>query len=471
MSYTLQTATIKQVLITPENNITFKRGGSGDSNKDESVDSLDIKNSVVQIDYFEDLLSPAITVRLLCSDTAALLSLIPIRGYERIDLIVGTSYGDVKFTEENGNPLYVSSIEKVSQVEGQETFTLKCCTLTNLSNETTRVVRRYEKAPISEHVKNILTDVLQIDEDRMSIEKSLTSYGFIGNMRKPFYTIQWLCPKAVPTTSTVSGTSGKGVKAEGKGTSGFFFYEDYDGYKFRSVDKMVDATQVKYPDDGEKLESEYGIPTYTHSTLITSNDESNNYKILFASIDKTTDLQKNLRVGLYSNLTYVYDPLKWNLDVVKYSLKDNVDQDNLNKAGEEVPIPQGDITDYASRTLVRMGDRGMWNLGLEESAEDVEGQGRDPSDMAKAFTRYSMLFQQSLNISVPCNPLLRVGGIVRVELPEVGDTHSGGPRGQKKTDSGQSGFFVIRSVRHHFEITEGRNVSSLNLIRDSYGIQ
>jgi len=470
MAYTLQYATFKQVLVTPENKISFKRGGSSDSDKDPSVDSLDIKNSVVQCDYFEDLLSPSITVRLLCSDTSALLSLIPIRGYERIDLIIGTSYGDVKFTEENGNPLYVSSIQKVSQVEGQETFTLQCCTLSNLSNETSRVMKRYEKAPISEHVKKILTDVLQIDEDRMSIEKSITSYGFIGNMRKPFYTIQWLCPKAVPTTSTVSGKSGDGVKAEGKGTSGFFFYEDFDGYKFKSVDRMVDATQVDYPDDSEKLSSEYGIPTYTHSTLITANDETNNFKILFANIDKTTDVHKNLRVGLYSNLTYVYDPLKWNLDVVKYSLKDNVDQNNLKTAGDEVPIPQGDITDHASRVLVRMGDRGMWNPGLEESAEDVEGQGRDPIDMAKAFTRYSMLFQQSLNISVPCNPLLRVGGIIRVELPEVGDTNLG-PRGQKKTDSEQSGFFVIRSVRHHFEITEGRNVTSLNLIRDSYGIQ
>jgi len=470
MSYSLQNAIFKQVLITPENDITFKRGGSGDSDK-EGVDSLDIKNSVVQCDYFEDLLSPAITVRLLCSDTSALLSLVPIRGYERIDLIIGTAYGDVKFTEENGNPLYVSSIQKVSQVEGQETFTLQCCTLTNLSNETARVMKRYEKGPISEHVRKILTDVLKIDEDRMSIEKSITSYGFIGNMRKPFYTIQWLCPKAVPTTSTVSGKSGDGVASEGKGTSGFFFYEDYDGYKFRSVDKMVDATQVDYPDDSEKLSSEYGIPTYTHSTLITANDETNNFKILYAGIDKTTDVHKNLRVGLYSNLTYVYDPLKWNLDVVKYSLKDNVEQNNLKTAGDEVPIPKGDITNFASRVLVRMGDRGMWNPGLEESAEDVEGQGRDPIDMAKAFTRYSMLFQQSLNISVPCNPLLRVGGIIRVELPEVGDTHHGGPRGQKKTDSEQSGFFVIRSVRHHFEITEGRNVTSLNLIRDSYGIQ
>tara|TARA_A200000159_G_scaffold38819_1_gene35177 strand:- start:15467 stop:16882 length:1416 start_codon:yes stop_codon:yes gene_type:complete len=471
MSASLQKTEFKQVKITPENKITFKRGGSSDSSKQDSVDSLDIKNSVVQFDYFEDLLSPAISVRLLVSDTSALLSKIPIRGYERIDLIIGTAYGDVEFTEENGNPLYVSSIEKVNQVEGQEVFTLKCCTLTNLSNETTRVMKRYGRQPISEHVKSILTDDLKIDPDRMSVERSLTNYGFIGNMRKPFYTIQWLCPKAVPSTSPVSGQSGKGTSAEGKGTSGFFFYEDYDGYKFKSVDRMVDATQVDYPTgDGETLKSKYGIPTYTYSTLITANDPENEFKILHAMTNKTTDVQKNLRVGLYSNLTYVYDPLDWKLDVVKYNLEDNVKDENLKTAGGIVPIPQGDITKLASRVLVRMGDRGMWNPELEESEEAVEGQGRDSTDMAKAFTRYTMLFQQSLNITVPCNPTLRIGRVIRVELPEVGPTYDG-PSGRKKSDSEQSGFFVIRSLRHHFEIAEGKNVTSLNLIRDSYGIQ
>lgn len=471
MSASLQKTEFKQVKITPENNITFKRGGSSDSGKQDSVDSLDIKNSVVQFDYFEDLLSPAISVRLLVSDTSALLSKIPIRGYERIDLIIGTAYGDVEFTEDNGNPLYVSAIEKINQVEGQETFTLKCCTLTNLSNETARVMKRYERGPISEHVKNILTEVLKIDPDRMSVEKSLTNYGFIGNMRKPFYTLQWLCPKAVPSTSPVSGKSGEGVSAEGKGTSGFFFYEDYDGYKFKSVDRMVDATQVDYQaDNSEALLSNYGIPTYTYSTLITANDPESEFKILHLFTNKTTDVQKNLRVGLYSNLTYVYDPLDWKLDVVKYNLEDNVEANNLKTAGGTVPIPQGDITKLASRVLVRIGDRGMWNKNLEESDEDVEGQGRDSADMAKSFTRYAMLFQQSLNITVPCNPMLRIGGILRVEIPEVGPTYDG-PSGQKTSDSEQSGFFVIRSLRHHFEIAEGKNVTSLNLIRDSYGIQ
>jgi len=55
-----------------------------------------------------------------------------------------------------------------------------------------------------------------------------------------------------------------------------------------------------------------------------------------------------------------------------------------------------------------------------------------------------------------------------VNVPQVGPEYDG-PKGSKVTDQEQSGFFVIRSLRHHFEITEGRNVTSLNLIRDSYG--
>lgn len=465
----LQKTQFKQVLVTPENDITFKRGGSSDGDK-KSVDSIDIKNSVVQFDYFEDILSPSITVRLLISDTSALLSLVPFRGYERIDLVIGTAYGDISFTEDNGNPLYVSSIEKITQVEGQESFTLRCCTLTNLSNETTRVMKRYEKNPINEHVKSILEEVLQVDPDRISVEKSITPYGFIGNMRKPFYTIQWLSPKAIPTSSKQTGKSGEGVSAEGKGTAGFFFYEDYEGYKFKSVDRMVDATQVDYPSDAKELYGKYGIPTYTASTVIQANDPNSEFQILHAFRNRATDLQKNLRVGLYSNLTYVYDPLSWKLDAIKYSLKDNRDEGNLKTAGEDLPIPDGDITKYASRVLVRMGDRGMWDLGLQESEDDVTDSGRDPDDMAKSFTRYTALFQQSLNITVPCNIKLRVGNIVKVNVPKVGPEYDG-PKGSKVTDQEQSGFFVIRSLRHHFEITEGRNVTSLNLIRDSYGIQ
>ena len=468
----IQNTSFLRCLITPENDIKFTRNGS-DGQEEKNVDSLNIVNSVITFDYFEDILSPAISVHLKISNTSALYSQIPIRGYERIDMEIQTDYGTIEFNDKKNNPLYVVGIEGLTQTEGQEIFTLKLCTLTNLSNEVTRCQKRYEKKPISEHVKDILEDVLKADNNRVKVEDSITSYGFIGNNRKPFYTITWLAAKAVPSTQGAKGVSGSGETAEGKGTAGFFFYEDYDGFKFKSVDRMVDATNVDYPKDTtqKSLKDDYGIYTYTYSNVITEGSPESENQILHHFTDKTTNLHKNLRVGLYSNLTYTYNPLNWGVKAVKYDLKDQIDAGAAPTAGETVPIPQGDITNYSSRVMARVGDTGMWAPDLEKNDDgEVEDSGRDPVDMAKAFTRYTLLYQQSLNITIPCNIKLRVGNVIKLVFPEVGPAERQSPV-SKKADQELSGFYIIRSLRHHFEISEGKNVTSLNLIRDSYGLK
>ena len=103
--------------------------------------------------------------------------------------------------------------------------------------------------------------------------------------------------------------------------------------------------------------------------------------------------------------------------------------------------------------------------------DEVEGSGRSDADMAKAFSRYTLLFQQSLNITVPCNIGLRVGGLIYIECPDVGPTDATATEmADKMVDPEVSGLYLIRAVRHHFELGEGSNVTSLNLIRDSYGL-
>ena len=463
----LQKTHFKKILITPRSKI------SALSTIDKAVESLDITPAVVSFDYYEDILSAAITVDLKISNTSALYSLVPIRGGERVDLVIGTAYGDITFGEEDKNELYVLGIEGLTQNEGQEIFTLKLCTLGNLTNETARCQVRFPKRPISSHIRTILEQVMEIKPERIAlIEDSTTSYGFIGNNRKPFYTCTWLCPKAIPSTEGVKGDAGN----EAKGTAGFCFYENYDGYNFRSVDRMVDATQVEYPDDTtiDKLASEYGVETYTFSSVISTDSSDNEKQIIHAFTDKTTNLQKNLRVGLYSNLTYFYNPLDWKVKAIQYNLKKEIDEANVKTAGDSVTITEGDVTKYASRLLVRVGDSGMWDKIEGEfrntSEEESEGSGRTPSDMAKSFSRYSLLFQQSLNIVIPCNINLRVGKPIRLIFPQTGPNESEGSS-YKRADQNISGFYLIRSLRHHFNLNEGQNITSLNLVRDSYGIQ
>ena len=65
-------------------------------------------------------------------------------------------------------------------------------------------------------------------------------------------------------------------------------------------------------------------------------------------------------------------------------------------------------------------------------------------------------------IVVPCNVNLKSGGIIQAEFPRIDRSTD------MSSDEEQSGYYLIKELRHHFE--GGQMVTSLRLIRDSYGL-
>ena len=411
--------------------------------------AFNITRSIESIDYYEDLLNPTLTCYVNCIDTDNLYQKLPIRGYERLDLVIQTSLAELKF---NGTiPLYVTSVQDLVTKEGSESFTLVCSTKSSLDNEAVRCQSRFKKAPISTHVEYILKDLMKISSQRIFVERTSNSYEFVGNQKKPFHTCTWLAPKSIPFSNSAkpSGSKGKGRNSEAVGTSGFFFYENQDGFHFKSIDALCSSTKsITSADDKD-------IPTYKKTDIVERGDST--FKIIHSYLDKNTDVTKNLRVGLYSNLTYFYNPLSWEFDAVTYKIKDQIGA----SLGKSLGLPGGDITEKATRILVRIGDQGMVSDKLGEDS------GRDNTDMAKSFSRYNMLFTQSLNIVVPCNVNLKVGELIKVIFPTVGP---GSSPDEKPVDKESSGNYLIRSLRHHFDVAGGQNITSLNLVRDSYRI-
>ena len=459
----LQNITVKKAALTP-----CKGNEPPEGSLDRKGNPLAIRmeEGIVQVDYFEDILSPNLTVYVKVSTTAGTYSKIPIRGFERLDLNMGTDEGDLIFDEEVAGrpPLYVSAVRDLIQDERSEIFTLVCKTKECFDNEITRCGKRFKRAQISKHVEDILTEYLKVDQDRIAeVEKTATAYGFMGNNKKPFHTLVWLSPKAQPISGSGSGTSGSGNSAQARGTSGFFFFENYDGFNFRSIESMLSGKVSSTSADDKEIEK------YTATSA--TDRETTNRQIIHYFVDKNTDLQKNLRIGLYNNLQYFFDPIDWSLDAIKYSLKD--ERDKLESSSDFIPLPgEGDedpLTKFSSRIMCRIGDTGRWDptFAAKDDGTPAVGQGRDTSDMSKSYSRYNLLLTQSLNIVIPINPNLRAGDIIMIELPKADGTD----KKLKKSDSKQSSPYLIRSVRHHFEISGGTNTTSLNLVRDSYGIE
>tara|TARA_E500000331_G_scaffold341372_1_gene373711 strand:+ start:490 stop:1872 length:1383 start_codon:yes stop_codon:yes gene_type:complete len=457
----LQNITIKKAALTP-----CKGSNPPKQSLDKSGNrrAFRIEEGIVTVDYFEDILSPNVTAYIKLNTTAGAYSTIPIRGFERLDLVLGTNYGDLSFDGESKTPpLYVAAVRDLIQDETSESFTLVCKTKECFNNEISRCGNRFEIQSISTHVRTILTDVLKVDSSRINeIEESSTTYGFMGNMKKPFQVLVWLAPKASTSSQSKSGTEGKGKGSKARGTAGFFFWETRDGFNFKSIESLLSAKANSKSADNKE------IPKYTATSV--TDREATDRQIIHYFIDKNTDVQKNLRTGLYNNLQYFFDPVDWQLDAIQYELKE--EKENLNTSADFIPLPgEGDereLIDYSSRIMCRIGDTGMWDPAFAESKNsEMSTQGRDKSDMCKSFSRYNLLFTQSLNIVIPINPNLKAGDIIYVELPKADGTVGN----VKKADAQQSSLYLIRSVRHHFEISGGTNTTSLNLIRDSYGIE
>lgn len=409
--------------------------------------AVDITNSLLFFDYYEDILSPCVTAIAEIMNSSSLFNILPIRGGESVIIDVSTAFGD--FVLSDNYSMYVYKVSGLNAEKSNEIFTLHMVSREGLTNETVRCQRKYQ-GNLKNTVTTILKDVLLTDKYKEdNIEVTSNNYSFIGNNKKPFHTLTWLGPKAVPATTTVSGTSGGGQTGEAKGTAGFLFYENKEGFNFRSIDSLVSPTQIQIGSTNRE-----NIPSYFYTQVIENNKIANEFKILNYNFEKNSDLMKSLRVGTYANKTYFYDLYTNKLDLYTYKLQDQIN----NKLGNQDKLAVSkEFGESITRIMVRTSDRGA--LNSDGTAGDAK---RNGADMAMSYSRYNILFGQALNMIVPCNITLKVGDIIYSEFPRIDNSNVA------KADEEQSGYYLIKELRHHFE--GGQMITSLRLIRDSYGL-
>ena len=267
------------------------------------------------------------------------------------------------------------------------------------------------------------------------VEETKNTYTFIGNARKPFHTITWLAKKSIPSSDNSSDNT--------SGSAGFFFYEDRDGYKFRSVDSLCSPeTDV--------------IPTYEQSALSQPNQD-NRYKILSASFDTNTDILENLRLGMFSNVNYFWNAYDQTTQCYQYDLQDNYGTNikTLESTASPYTVPLG-LEESPSRIMFSILDTGsLEKTGFIENQENyIQNQ---PKYQAQAVVRYNLIFSQTVTITIPINTTLRIGNVINCRFLQTGGDG---------IDTLRSGNYLIAEISHQF--TDNTAYTGLKLIRDSY---
>ena len=415
-------------------------------------EGFDLSENIVEFDYYEDILKQAVTAKIKVISSFSYVNQLPIRGGEKVELNISTSFGETKFEGDNALYVYKVSDHKTSRMV--EECVLHLTTLENFSNQSTRCTKKYNFQGIDVHVKDILENTLQTKKD-FKIEPTANSYTFIGNSKKPFYTLTWLGSKSISQVSEKSGVSGEGKEGLNKGTAGFLFYENYDGYHFRSIDSLVANTQIQ---DG-KSDAEPKFKYSFKGKVIEAGNLKNNITIADYGLRKNIDLRGALKVGMYCNQFYYYNTQSNELSLYNYKLKEEIK--NATKLGSQESITvNSQFADVPTRTMFRTSDHGTLNPSgsLTESQSDSGGD----AILAKSVSRINLLFTQALNILVTFNVRLKVGDLIYCEFPKIEAGQS------TEVDDQMSGNYVIREVHHHF--VANQNTSSLLLMRDSYGL-
>jgi len=431
------------------------------------TDGYEIKQMISTFSYVESVTSPFAAATLTVADSAGLLNDLPIQGGETVKVVVQTS---IKEDPEE----YVMQVWKIGNryaKNNTQAYTLGLISVEALNNECVRLIKRIEGSGDS-IVSSILKDDLNSTKEFFS-ESTEFSIKMLPNNRRPFDVISSIAVKSVAkggTTTPGSSQKSKGSNEKQKvsGTAGFFFWETKRGYNFFSVDSLLK------PDE----ESTWG--PYIEKPANISDGADDRFTISQSTFQSEVDVMTSMRKGKYSTLMVFFNHSTGQYHEYHYSLE-NAYKDMKHLGAQNTPslIKFGNksISDYPTRIISTILDHESWYNDAGIASYEEEDQADSPSEFcdfhkhyaAQSIMRYELLKHQIATIVIPGNSEICAGDKINIKL--VNKTPSERVK-EEPYDQESSGIYLIEEVTHTYDSTKstnGRFVTTLRLMRDSYG--
>lgn len=444
--------------VNPSNISRFQIYAAGNG-----TDSVDVSMGAIEISYYESVLANSVSLTATIVETgltdkkinseqvnpSGIIDTLPIRGGEQAIIEFEDNQSTPnKLSFKGDKSLYVNRVRGINPGTHKDTYSIDFCTKEFIGNEQTRVVKRYD-GKISDSIQSILTDSRGLKTEKtVDVDSTAIKYNFIGNDKKPFYVCTWLASKSVPELS-VDGKNSIG------GAAGYFFYETYDGFKFKSLDKLLD---------------ESGKPKIKRYIFNEDQNRPEAYdgKIVSVNIERDIDLQQNLTLGSYSNSSIFFDFYAMDYIRRNYNVDDNQKDKIKNAGSDDISWVADEFRTPTSRLMSHVLDVGTLPSGKNITAQ-LDNWKNTPFDptydaantMVQSIMRYNQLFTIKTNIIIPGDFSLRAGDLIYCDFPELSIDKN------KEVNSESGGIYMIASICHR--ITPRNTFSSLTLVRDTFG--
>jgi hypothetical protein len=422
-----------------------------------SGQKLDFRGGVVELSYYEDIMSPTIRISTSLVDTGRAASgndgtggkvsasdSIKLTGMEKCEIDLEDSFGQKLRIKD----INISSRERITEKLNDIEF-LEIVSKEHLRNESVRVVKRYD-GKISDSVGKILREVLETQKT-LDIEVTHNERSFIGTTKKPFWFVTWLATQSIPQSN---GSVGK--------TAGYLFYETHKGYKFKSIDTLLAqtysvSTVLSGTNSSLKIKYKSYIYNNTSSSTIPLGYTG---KIIDYNYNDTSDMKDKLTMGTFNSSVNLFNSFESSFNCNPLDIKSQ--ESGVTFAGTEYGKNLNDLFISSPSRFFTSNEA----IGAYKELDQSKGYDLQKSEiLSTSASRYNQLFMVKVNITIPADFSLEAGELIFVDFPEQSSKPNPG------YNKRMSGVYMISALCHR--ITTGKedwqSITSLELVRDSYG--
>ena len=404
--------------------------------------SFDLKNMMIEVGYTEDLFNNVSYGYVVITEAMGYIETLAMMGNEFLRLTFSKT-GEPFNQIDKVFRVFKLSDRKLEGTTYKESYTLHFCSEELLLSSQYKISKVYKSETVSNMVTDILQNYLEIPDDRMGvIEPSYGNYSFTLPTISPFDAINWISIYARPTPSNPGAD--------------MVFYENKDGYNFRSLQTMM-------------LQTPFRTYTYKPKNVNYSDINYSVFNVITYEILNSFDSLDAIHSGIFANQLISANPITREIKITNF---DYNDYQNKSKKLNAYPITNnftnrfGDGLNQTPQAVTKLVfsnfdskfNSYISNASASASAPDIFAETYIPYRTAQlALANYTRL-----KISVPGDPTLTVGGIITFDLttkrPDSSDL-----------DRYYSGNYLITAVKHQIGLTE--YITILEITKESVPTQ
>ena len=413
--------------------------------------SISIKTLVLEMNIYESLEGPGIYGNIIVADGQAVLTHLPLTGYEQIEFKLATpgcSRG-YDFSTRTGHPMHIYKIsDRTPTTPNSQIYILHFCSKEMLNNEMVRVNKT-----LTGSVDQMVIDIFRNDIEstkNLIVEETKGIHKFVMPRMKPFKAISKLASCAEPLKYN---------------SSGMLFYEDATGYRFRSIENMLAIAGSARPVVAKFQQKPRNVKGGTGETdIIKEMQTVDNY-----SVKDQFDTLKNLSNGVYASKMITHDIYNKTFSEINFDYNTYFPTifhtEHDGKGGLVDNKGQLPLFNYKDDKMISDKPEGTLNFvstteKLQNDYEGPEGERIMPNSMAQKLSFKSQV------LSLDCKGFtgLSVGDLVSFEIPAYEPAGTDNPL---HIDPYMSGRYIVRKIHHKINTSKDNHTMNLELIKDA----